>query len=112
MNPHKGIGTESRGIPLFFYQKGKLSLYGPMMNYSLIKDAGWEFRALARMRFEGYEEDDSRYLRGMAHHKIWRYWHAWNANGGYGDKDPRNVRQQLQRCLQYAIYPPVYPYSQ
>lgn len=26
-NPHKGIGTESRGIPLFFYRKEKLSLY-------------------------------------------------------------------------------------
>ncbi|MEN6402134.1 MAG: sugar-binding protein, partial [Armatimonadia bacterium] len=49
-----------------------------------------------------------RYLRGMAHHKIWRYWHAWDQNGGYGDKDPTNVRLQLQRCLQYAIYPPVY----
>ena len=65
LNPHKGIGAESRGIPLFFYQKEKLSLYGPMMNYSLLKEAGWEVRALARMRFEGYEEDDSRYLRGM-----------------------------------------------
>ncbi|MEI6500514.1 MAG: sugar-binding protein, partial [Armatimonadota bacterium] len=49
-----------------------------------------------------------RYLRGMAHHKLWRYWHAWDQNGGYGDKDPDNVRLQLQRCLQYAIYPPVY----
>jgi len=64
-NPHRGIGTESHGIPLFFYQKEKLSLYGPMMNYSLLKDSGWEVRGLARMRFEGYEEDDSRYLRGM-----------------------------------------------
>lgn len=65
LNPHKGIGAESRGIPLFFYSKEKFSLYGPMMNYSLVKEAGWEVRALARMRFEGYEEDDSRYLRGM-----------------------------------------------
>jgi len=65
LNPHRGIGTESHGIPLFFYQQEKLSLYGPMVNYSLIKEAGWEVRGLARMRFEGYEEDDSRYLRGM-----------------------------------------------
>jgi len=64
-NPHRGIGTESRGIPLFFYQKEKVSLYGPIMNYSLLEDAGWEVRGLARVRFEGYEEDDSRYLRGM-----------------------------------------------
>ena len=65
LNPHKGIGTEVRGIPFFFYQKEKLSLYGPMMNYSLLKEEYWEVRGLARMRFEGYEEDDSRYLRGM-----------------------------------------------
>jgi outer membrane protein len=64
-NPHRGIGTESHGIPLFFYQKERLSLYGPMMNYSLLEDSGWEVRGLARMRFEGYEEDDSRYLWGM-----------------------------------------------
>jgi outer membrane protein len=64
-NPHKGIGTESRGIPLFFYQKEQLSLYGPMMSYSVLKDAGWAVRGLARMRFEGYDQDDSRYLRGM-----------------------------------------------
>ena len=64
-NPHKGIGTESRGIPLFFYRKEKLSLYGPIMNYLLLKEERWEVRGLARMRFEGYEEDDSRYLRGM-----------------------------------------------
>ena len=65
LNPHKGVSTESRGIPLFFYQKDKLSLYGPMMNYSLLKQARWEVRGIARMRFEGYEEHDSRYLRGM-----------------------------------------------
>jgi outer membrane protein len=64
-NPHRGIGTESHGIPLFFYRKEKFSLYGPMMNYSLLKEKSWEVRALARIRFEGYEEDDSRYLRGM-----------------------------------------------
>ena len=64
-NPHKGIGAEVRGIPLFFYQKDRLALYGPMMNYSLLKEGPWEVRGIARMRFEGYEEDDSRYLRGM-----------------------------------------------
>ena len=65
LNPHKGIGTEARGIPLFFYQREKLSLYGPFVNYSLVKDEHWEVRGVARMRFEGYDPDDSRYLRGM-----------------------------------------------
>ena len=64
-NPHKGIGTESRGIPLFFYRNEKFLFYGPILNYSLLKEERWEVRGLARVRFEGYEEDDSRYLRGM-----------------------------------------------
>ncbi|MHC4324871.1 MAG: MipA/OmpV family protein [Planctomycetota bacterium] len=65
LNPHKGISTRVRGIPILVYRKDKLSLYGPMMNYSLYKQARWEARAVARVRFEGYEEDDSKYLRGM-----------------------------------------------
>ena len=64
-NPYKGIGTESRGFPMFFYRRDKLSLYGPMANYSLLDDGGWRLRGLARMRFEGFDQDDSRYLRGM-----------------------------------------------
>ena len=64
-NPQKGIGTESRGIPIFLYRKDNLSIYGPMMNYSLLKNANWEVRGIARMRFEGYEDEDSKYLRGM-----------------------------------------------
>jgi outer membrane protein len=65
LNPHKGIGTKSRGIPIFFYRRDKLSIYGPMVNYSLFKNDEWEVRGVARMRFEGYEDEDSKYLRGM-----------------------------------------------
>lgn len=49
-----------------------------------------------------------RYLRGMAYHKIWRYWHAWNRAGGYGDTDPENVYRHFRRGLAYAVYPAVY----
>jgi hypothetical protein len=48
------------------------------------------------------------YLRAMAHHKIWRYWHAWDEGGGYGDANPANVQQQMTRGLAYGIYPSVY----
>ena len=64
-NPYKGIGTEIQGIPLFLYKTDRFSLYGPIMDYSLLKEKRWEVRGLARVRFEGYEEDDSRYLQGM-----------------------------------------------
>jgi hypothetical protein len=49
-----------------------------------------------------------RFMRGMAYQKIWRYWHAWDRGGGYGDKDPENVLRHFRRGLAYAIYPSVY----
>lgn len=64
-DPYKGIKTDTNGIPIFLYRTDRLSLYGPMMSYSLFEDEGWEIDALAKIRFEGYEEDDSRFLQGM-----------------------------------------------
>jgi len=49
-----------------------------------------------------------RYLRAIAHRKIWRYWHAWDEAGNYGDKDPAHVRRHFARGLAYAIFPAVY----
>jgi hypothetical protein len=48
-----------------------------------------------------------RYLRALAYHKIWRYWHAWGP-AGYGDTNPAYVQAQFRRGLAYAVYPPVY----
>jgi len=64
-NPYKGVGTESRGIPLFLYKVDRLSLYGPIVDYSLFENDGWRASAIAKVRFEGFDEDDSRYLNGM-----------------------------------------------
>jgi outer membrane protein len=63
--PYRGMDTKSRGIPFFLYMTERFSLYGPMMSYSLFSEEGWEIDALAKVRFEGYEEDDSRFLQGM-----------------------------------------------
>lgn len=48
-----------------------------------------------------------RFMRAVNYRKIWRYWHAWDKSGGYGDKDPANVRNHFRRGLAYAIYPAV-----
>ncbi len=64
-DPYKGIDTQSRGIPFFLYRTNKLSIYGPMMSYSLFEDEYWQIKALAKVRFEGYEQDDSSFLQGM-----------------------------------------------
>ena len=63
--PYKGMDAESQGIPFFLYRTERFSLYGPMMSYSLFSEEGWEIDAVAKVRFEGYEEDDSRFLQGM-----------------------------------------------
>jgi outer membrane protein len=64
-NPHKGVGTESHVIPMFLYSRDRFSLYGPMASYTFLVSEGGEIRGLGRMRFEGYEDDDSSFLRGM-----------------------------------------------
>jgi len=64
-NPYKGIDTEIHGIPIIIYKTDRFSLYGPRMSYLLFEDDGWDISSLAKVRFEGYEESDSRYLRGM-----------------------------------------------
>jgi hypothetical protein len=48
-----------------------------------------------------------RFMRAINYRKIWRYWHAWDKSGGYGDRDPANVRAHLRGGLAYAIYPAV-----
>jgi hypothetical protein len=48
-----------------------------------------------------------RYLRAIAYRKIWRHWHAWDDTGGYGEKEPANVRRHFPRCLSNAVYPAV-----
>ena len=43
----------------------------------------------------------------MNYRKIWRYWHAWDQRGGYGDKDPANVQAHFRHGLACAIFPAV-----
>lgn len=64
-DPYKGIDTQSQGIPFFLYRTDKISIYGPMISYSLLEDRYWQIKALAKVRFEGYEQEDSNFLQGM-----------------------------------------------
>ncbi len=64
-DPYRGIDTKVRGFPFFFYKTKRLTIYGPMLSYLLYKDKDWELDIDGKIRFEGYEEDDSRFLQGM-----------------------------------------------
>jgi len=65
--PYKGIDQECYAIPFIFYQDQKFTLFGPMASYSLFgEDNQWALQGLARIRAEGYDNDDSSYLNGMS----------------------------------------------
>ena len=68
-DPYKGIDTESQVIPFFLYRTERLSLFGPMVSYLIFEDDDWELDAITKIRFEGYEEDDSHFLQGMDERK-------------------------------------------
>jgi len=53
----------------------------------------------------GHPERFERYLRAIAHHKIWRFWRVLGA----GEKDEASVRRHFARGLAYAVYPCVGP---
>lgn len=64
--PYKGMDSNCYGIPFIFYRDQKLTLFGPMASYSFFgEDNRWAFQGLARIRTEGYDEEDSRFLNGM-----------------------------------------------
>jgi len=65
-NPYKGVDADIYPVPLFIFRGERLSVFGPRATYSLFGEKDrWGVEALFRLRLEGYEDDDSRYLRGM-----------------------------------------------
>lgn len=65
--PYKGVEAECYALPLLIYQGPKLTLFGPVATYSLFGEENrWAFQGLARIRTEGYNNNDSRYLDGMS----------------------------------------------
>ena len=68
-DPYKGIDTKVRGLPFFLYKTKKLTVYGPMLSYLIYDNNDWELDITGKMRFEGYEEDDSDFLFGMDERK-------------------------------------------
>ncbi len=62
---YKGEDTDVFAVPLIFYRSEKISVQGNRVTYKLFGDETISFSALAKWRFDGYEEDDSDYLEGM-----------------------------------------------
>lgn len=65
--PYKGVEAECYAVPLLIYQGPKFTLFGPVATYSLFGEENrWGVLALARIRTEGFTNNESRYLNGMS----------------------------------------------
>ena len=65
-SPYVGVDTELIPIPLVGLRWQRLYLQGVRAGYELAPAGSpWRFDLLAQVRFQGYEADDSDFLRGM-----------------------------------------------
>ena len=61
----KGGDTETLVIPAVYIQQGRFTLFGPQASWTFYYEDGLMVSAIARLRSEGYDDNESRYLRGM-----------------------------------------------
>lgn len=63
--PYRGVDSDTTFIPFIDYQRDNLFLRGTKAGYQIHKDEKIKLSAIMQWRFDGYEEDDSRFLSGM-----------------------------------------------
>lgn len=64
--PQKGGDTEILPIPTVYFQKDRFILFGPQAQWVFYYDERLTVSALGQLRYEGYDDDESRHLRGMS----------------------------------------------
>jgi outer membrane protein len=63
--PYEGMSAKVYPIPLFGYEGERLYVRGISAGYRLFVHDGWSLGPVVRIRFDGYEADDSDDLDGM-----------------------------------------------
>ncbi len=63
--PYAGMDTKVYPIPMIYLVMGRFYISGGAAGYRALADENWTFDAIAKWRFDGYEEDDSDDLDGM-----------------------------------------------
>ena len=86
-------------------QEHKITVYGNANQYEQVFTAPWVDVPMTEGSWEPRFGRWERYLRAIAHRKIWRHWHAWDDRGGYSGGNPGHVQRHFRYCLAYAIYP-------
>lgn len=67
---YKGYEQRVVPLPLIGYQGENLSVYGPFISYKLYQQKQFKVSALVAPRFEGFDESDSSYFKGMQERKF------------------------------------------
>lgn len=68
--PYVGMDAKVYPVPMFGYEGKRLYLRGIRGGYRLIMGEGWSIGPVIQPRFDGYEEDDSSALAGMADRNV------------------------------------------
>lgn len=64
--PYRGVDDDWLVFPSLRYEGERLRLRGPELSYRMLELSGVRLDLLAKMRFDGYQAKDSRFLQGMA----------------------------------------------
>lgn len=61
----KGADTDIMPIPIVYYERGRFTLSGTQGYWGFYRDNGATLAAIGKLRTEGYDDNESRHLRGM-----------------------------------------------
>jgi outer membrane protein len=64
--PFKGVDTKVYPLPFYIYRGQRFSLRGPYASYDMVRQKDWSVKAVAKLRTDGYDADDSSDLAGMS----------------------------------------------
>jgi outer membrane protein len=75
--PYEGVDMRVYPIPTFAYEGRRLYMRGVVGGYRLWAGKGWSIGPILQPRFDGFDADDSRTLRGMDDRR-------WSVDAGIG----------------------------
>lgn len=62
---YRGDDSDALPVPLIMLEKGQFFIKGRVAGYRVYQDERFAFDVIGQWRFDGYDDDDSDYLRGM-----------------------------------------------
>ena len=64
--PYQGIGADFSPVPFYFCESKRFYVRGTSCGYKLGESGPFSYEVIGEIRFEGYDADDSRQLKGMS----------------------------------------------